>query len=278
MAVSGGGALRRSSVGAAHQQIANIKLPPWDSAVVRGCGRSERSACSRGEGGGDMVLSPSFRRCKVAECPGGTPISVRQLQRWRLAVLRYGAMVAAAARVFSFRWAAMATASNPARPPSSPPSSFPSVPLEPTHDRASFYAWEATGSSGNGLLPSVDDVPPEQQLVLGSVKRRHRAAAMAVSGGGALRRSSVGAAHQQIANSKLPPWDSAVVRGCGRSERSACSRAVEVGGSPLRRNGSSSGAGVLIPVGGYGDGEQPRKASFFSPVFLPRRAFGADSR
>nr|GMC79065.1 hypothetical protein Iba_scaffold835263CG0010 [Ipomoea batatas] len=54
---SGGGALRRSSGGAAHQRIASIKLPPWDSAVVRGCGGSERSACSRGEGGDDMVLS-----------------------------------------------------------------------------------------------------------------------------------------------------------------------------------------------------------------------------
>nr|GMD32841.1 hypothetical protein Iba_chr09bCG12010 [Ipomoea batatas] len=149
MAVSGGGALRRSSVGAAHQQIANIKRPPWDSAVVRGCGRSERSACNRGEGGGDMVLSPSFRQCKVAECPGGTPISVRQLQRWRLAVLRYGAMVAAAARVFSFWWAAIATASNPARLPSSPPSSFPGVPLEPTHDRASFSAAAARHRDGS---------------------------------------------------------------------------------------------------------------------------------
>nr|GMC68113.1 hypothetical protein Iba_chr02fCG8850 [Ipomoea batatas]GMC68114.1 hypothetical protein Iba_chr02fCG8860 [Ipomoea batatas]GMD74448.1 hypothetical protein Iba_scaffold300202CG0010 [Ipomoea batatas]GME12024.1 hypothetical protein Iba_scaffold13144CG0010 [Ipomoea batatas] len=41
--------------------------------------------------------------------------------------------------------------------------------------------------NGDGDSLKVDDVPPEQQLVLGSVKRRHRAAAMAVSGGGAPR-------------------------------------------------------------------------------------------
>nr|GMC64363.1 hypothetical protein Iba_chr02dCG4250 [Ipomoea batatas] len=48
--------------------------------------------------------------------------------------------------------------------------------------------------------------------------------------------------------------------------------------SPLRCNGSSSRAGVLLPVGGHDDGEQPRKASFFSSVFSPRRAFGVNSR
>nr|GMD63450.1 hypothetical protein Iba_chr12bCG14970 [Ipomoea batatas] len=60
---------------------------------------------------------------------------------WRCILLRYGAKVAAMARVFSFRWAAMATTCNHSRPPSSPPSSFPDVPLEPIHDGASFCAW-----------------------------------------------------------------------------------------------------------------------------------------
>nr|GMD81059.1 hypothetical protein Iba_chr13eCG7920 [Ipomoea batatas] len=68
---------------------------------------------------------------------------------WRCILLRYGAKVAATARVFSFRWAAMATTSNHSRPPSSPPSSFPGVPLEPIHDGASFFAWEAAEGSRN---------------------------------------------------------------------------------------------------------------------------------
>nr|GMD95412.1 hypothetical protein Iba_chr15aCG12060 [Ipomoea batatas] len=268
-------------------------------------------------------LLPAVHGAKmVAECPGGTPISVRQLQRWRLAVQssplrRNGSSSGAgvllpvggygdgeqprkASFFFSVFVPRRAFGADSRRSvvlvkremfgsktrQSSPPSRRSFQWHSSRHSSTKQAKVELRHGKGE-LRPAA---PGRLRLRLLSDDGRRRRAPfppplLAVSPSAA--KTAVSKLRQRqdraLAFSLLPAVHGAKMvaecpGGTPISVRQLQRWRLAVQSSPLQRNGSNSGAGVLLPVGGYGDSEQPRKASFFSSVFVPRRAFGADSR